>query len=130
MEELPVIAEDDEVWRAHAHLRHVVDLQALALVRGRLDARLRVLENVVEHPRGDTGAGLRVNVVDELEEPRHALAGRRRDEEDGRVGHIAQIAADVLAHFIHGLAVLLDCIPFIYGDNTRLAEVVGNSGNL
>ena len=37
VEELFVVAEHDEVGRLDADLRHIIDLQAAALVRGGLD---------------------------------------------------------------------------------------------
>ena len=49
VEELPAVAEDHKMGRADAGLGHVIDLQPASLVRGRLNARLRVCEHVIEH---------------------------------------------------------------------------------
>ena len=130
MEELALVAEYDKVRRADADLRHVVDLQSAAAVRRRLHARLRVGQNVVEHAGRDAHAGLVVHVVDHLKKARYALARRRRDEEDGRIGHVGEVAADVVAHFVHGLAVLFDKIPLVHDDDAGLACLVREARDL
>ena len=53
MEQPRVVAKDDEMRRLHADLRHIVDLQAAALVRGRLDARGGIFQNIIEHTGRD-----------------------------------------------------------------------------
>ena len=49
MEQLRVVAKDDKGGRRNRSLRHVIDLQASALIRRRLNARDRVVEHVIEH---------------------------------------------------------------------------------
>ena len=46
--------------RLDADLGHIVDLQAAALVRGRLDAGCGIGQDVVEHAGGDAHGGLLV----------------------------------------------------------------------
>ena len=130
MEQLPTVAEHDEARRLDARLRHVIDLQAAALVRRRLDARLRVGEDVVEHAGGDAHGALVVDKVDELEQPLGALAGQGRDEQHRRVGHEAQVAQDVLAHFFHGAGLFVDQVPLVHNDDGRLARLVREAGDL
>lgn len=113
--------------RLDAHLGHVVDLQASALIRGRLHAGLGVGQHAVEHTGGDAHGGLIVDIVDQLEQAAYPLARQSGDEQDGGVGHIAQVAADVLPHAVHGLAVLLDEIPLVHHDDAGLAGVVGQT---
>ena len=52
VEELAGVAEDHEAGWLDAGLGHVIDLQAAALVCGRLHSDLRVGEDVVEHAGG------------------------------------------------------------------------------
>ena len=52
-----------------------------------------------------------VDIVDELENAVHPLAGQGGDEDDGGIGHIAQLHTDGLTHLVHGLAVLLHQHP-------------------
>ena len=51
MEELGVVTEDNEGGGRNAYLSHIVDLETLALVRGGLDAHLRLAKHLVEHTR-------------------------------------------------------------------------------
>ena len=69
-------------------------------------------------------------VVDHLEKARHALTRCRRNEDDGRVGHVGKVTANVFAHSVHGLAVLFDQIPLVYDDDAGLARVVRETGDL
>ena len=63
MEKLDVVAEDDEGRGSDTDLGHIVDLQSLAFVGRRLSTGHGVVEDVVEHTRGDTGDRLTVNVI-------------------------------------------------------------------
>ena len=71
-----------------------------------------------------------MHVVDHLKKARHALARRRRDEEDRRIGHVGEVAADVVAHFVHGLTVLFDKIPLVHDDDAGLACLVREARDL
>lgn len=71
-----------------------------------------------------------MHVVDHLKKARYALARRRRDEEDRRIGHVGEVAADVVAHFVHGLAVLFDKIPLVHDDDAGLACLVRETRDL
>src|SRR5574344_1067018 len=82
MEQLAAVAEDDKVRRFDADLRHVVDLQASALVGGRLNARLRVGKDIVEHAGGDSRTGLRIDIIDQLKESVYTLTCRSGDKDD------------------------------------------------
>ena len=130
MEQPPVIAEHHEVRRLHAHLRHIVDLQAAALVRGRLDAGLGIRQNGIQHTGGDPEGGLIGHIVDHVEQLVHPLTGLGGDKQDGGVGHIGQISADLLRHAGHGLVVLFHQIPFVHHDDAGLARLVGHTGHL
>ena len=130
MEQFLTVAEHNEAGRLDARLRHIIDLQAAALVRRRLDARLRVGEDVVEHAGGDAHGALVVDKVDELEQPLGALAGQGRDEQHRRVGHEAQVAQDVLAHFLHGAGLFVNQVPLVHDDDGRLARLVREAGDL
>ena len=106
--------------RLDADLRDIVDLQTAALVRGRLDARGCIFQNVVEHAGGDAHAVLVGDRDDHVEQLVHALAGERGDEHDGRVGHIAEIPADLGRLLVHGVRVLLDRVPLVDDDDAGL----------
>ena len=95
MEQPPVVAEHHEVRRLHAHLRHIVDLQAAALVRGRLDAGLGIRQNGIQHTGGDPEGSLIGHIVDHVEQLVHPLTGLGGDKQDGGVGHVGQIPADL-----------------------------------
>ena len=75
MEQLRVVAENDEGRRFDAGLGHVVNLQALALVGRRLNARGGIAENVVEHTGRNTHGRLVVDVIDKLKQAVYALSG-------------------------------------------------------
>ena len=116
--------------RLDTHLGHIVDLQAAPLVGGRLDAGLGVSQHAVQHAGGDAHGGLIVDVVDQLKQAADPLARQGRDEHDGRVGHEAQVAADILPHAIHGLVVLLYGVPLVHHDDAGLARLVSQTGHL
>ena len=65
MEQLTGVAENYKTGRFDAGLGHVIDFQAAALVRGRLNPDLSVGKDVVEHAGGDAHAALVVDIVDE-----------------------------------------------------------------
>ena len=75
MEQAAVVAEHHKVGWPDAHLGHVVDLQPAALVGGGLNPCLGIRQDAVQHTGGDPGAGLVGDIVDQLEQPVHPLAG-------------------------------------------------------
>lgn len=68
MEQLGIIAEDNEHRRLDRRLSDVVYLEPSALICRRLNAHNSVAEHIVEHTGRNTHAGLLVNTVDKLEE--------------------------------------------------------------
>ena len=130
MEQLRVVAENHVVGRLHPHLGHIVDFQPPPLVRGGLNPGLGVRQHVVQHTRGNPGGRLVADVVDELKKPVHPLARLGGDEEDGGVGHEAQALLDLLAHPVHGLAVLFHQVPLVHHDDTGLSRLVGQARHL
>ncbi len=52
VEQFGAVAEDDKCRRCDRGLRHVVNAQSLALVRGRLNARHSLAQYVVQHSGG------------------------------------------------------------------------------
>ena len=130
MEQPRIVAEDDEMRRLHADLRHIIDLEPAALVRRRLYARRGILKDVVEHAGGDTHGILVRHGIDRVIQLVHALAREGGDIQDGRVLHIAQVPANILRHLVHGVRVLLHRVPLVDHDDARLARLVGKSGDL
>ena len=130
VEQLLVVAEHHKVGRADAHLGHVVDLQAAALVRGGLHPGLGIGQDGVEHTGGDAHGGLLPDIVDQLKQAADPLAGHGGDEHNGGVGHIAQVPADVLPHTVHGLAVLFHQVPLVHHNDAGLSGVVGQARHL
>ena len=90
VEQLRRVAEQDEGGGSHLGLGHVVDLESLALVRGRLDAHHGLTQHVVEGARGDTEVGLLVDRLDQIIQAVDALTRLGGDEGDGGVGHVGQ----------------------------------------
>ena len=129
MEQTGIVAEADEVGGLNPHLGHIVDLQPPALVGGGLDPGGGVGQQGIEQPGGDAHSRLIVDVVDKLKQPVHPLARQGGDEHNGGVGHVGQVPHHVLAHLVHGLAVLLDGIPLVDHDDTRLARLMGQPGH-
>ena len=80
MEQLGIIAEDNEHRRLDRRLSDVVYLEPSALICRRLNAHNSVAEHIVEHTGGNTHAGLLVNTVDKFEELSDALTGLGRYE--------------------------------------------------
>ena len=130
MEELGLVAEADEVRGTGACLGHIENLQAAALVGGRLDTSGGIGQQRVQHTGGDTGGCLLVHVLDELEQARHTLTGHSRNKDNGGIGHVGQVLSDLCPHLIHGLVVLLDGVPLVDHDDAGLAGIVGHTGHL
>ena len=130
MEQLRRVAEQDEGGGSHLGLGHVVDLESLALVRGRLDAHHGLTQHVVEGARGDTEVGLLVDRLDQIVQAVDALARLGGDEGDGGVGHVGQGLADAVGEGLDGGIVLLDGIPLVHHDDGSLARLVSNARDL
>ena len=130
MEQTLVVAEDDEMRGANTDLRHIIDLQAATLIRGRLHTSLSILQHVIELTGGDAGTGLLVDIVDQFKQTIHSLTGHSGDEDHRRIGHEAKITANVLAHAIHGLIILFDGIPLVHHDDASLACFVRHACHL
>ena len=114
----------------NAHLGHVIDLQAAALVRGGLHPGLGIGQDGVEHTRGDAGGGLVMHIIYKLKQPRYPLAREGGDEQNGGVGHVAQVPADVLAHPVHGFTVFFHHVPLVYHDDAGLTGLVSQTCDL
>ena len=116
--------------RLDADLRHIVDLEPASFVCGRLDARGGIFENVVEHAGRDAHGVLVRYGVDHFKELVDPLTGQRGDEQHRRVGHIAQVAADIVRHLLHRVRVFFDHVPLVDDDDARLACLVRKPGDL
>ena len=130
MEQARVVAEDDKVRRLHADLRHIIDLQTASLVRGRLHAGRGVLKDVVEHAGRDAHGALVGHGVDALIELADALARQGGQEDDRRVGEVAEVATDLCRLLSHGVRVLVHKVPLVHDDDAGLSGLVGQTGDL
>lgn len=70
------------------------------------------------------------NHVNRLKKLRQTLTGLRRDKEQFRIRHIRKLLTHILGELLHCLVILLDCIPFIDGDNHTLAALMGDTCDL
>ena len=130
MEQTGIVAEEHKMRRTNTDLRHIVDFQTAALVRGRLHTSLGVCQHVIQHTGGNTGGCLIADIVDQLKKAIHTLAGLCRDKQNGRIGHISQITAHFFSHAVHGLTVFFDQIPLVDDNNAGLACFMGHTGHL
>jgi len=130
MEQPGIVAEHDKMGRPDSHLGHVIDLKPPALIGGGLYPGLGIREHIVQHSGGDAGGRVIADVVDQLEQPIHTLTRECRNEQDGCVGHEAQIPADIGTHVIHGLVILFHQIPLVHHDDGRLAGLVRHACHL
>ena len=130
MEELCVVAEDNEGGGSNADLSHVVDLEALALVGGRLCAHRCFAKHVVEHTCGYAHGGLVMHVVYALKDIINSLSGLCRHEDDGSVGHISQVLSDACGKLVNGGIVFFDGIPLVDDYDGCLACVMCDAGDL
>ena len=130
MEKSCVVAEDHKVRRLYTDLRHVINLQPAALIRRRLDARGRIFKNVVEHAGRNAHGVLVGNGVDHLEELVDPLASKRRNKQHRRVGHIAQVPADIVGHLLHRVCVFFDHVPLVDDDDAGLSRLMCEPGDL
>ena len=122
VEQLLVVAEDDEVGRLHAHLRHVVDLQALALIGRRLYACRCLCQNVVQGAGRNAHRVAGSNLVDEFKQAVKSLAGLRGDKDDRRVGHKGEVLFKLRLIFLHGFVVFFNGVPLIDRNDAALAR--------
>ena len=73
---------------------------------------------------------LLTDVLYQLEQLVDTLSGLCGDEHERRVGHEREIHLQLLAAIVHGaVGLVLDGVPFVDGDNARLALVVGVARN-
>ena len=59
--------------------------------------------------------------MDGLKQLVDALAGLGANEDDGGIGHEAEVLLQLFAHGVHRVAVLLDSVPLVDGDDACLA---------
>ena len=130
MEELLRVHKADKRGRLRRGLRHVVDLQPLAFVGRRLNARRRLREDVVQRAGRDAHRIARGHLPDQLEKAVEPLAGLCGDEDDRRIGHEGEILLELRAVFLHRLVVLFDGVPLIDRDDAALARLVRDAGDL
>ena len=130
MEKTAVVAEEDKMRRLDADLRDIVDLQPATLVRGRLNARGCVFQNIIEHASCDAHAVLVGNSDNHVKQLINALASQRRDEHDRRIGHIAEVTANLCCLLVHGVRVLFDRIPLVDNNDAGLPCLVSQSCDL
>ena len=103
MEQTGIVTEDNEVRGLGACLSHVVDLQAAALIRGRLNTGGGISQHAVQSTGGDTGRILLFNFLDHGEQAVDALTGEGRQEHDRSISHVSQILTDLLLHVTHAV---------------------------
>ena len=131
MEQLCAVDKAGKGRWSSGHLGHVVNLQALALVRRRLHAGGRVVEHIVEHTGGDAACILLVHLFNQLVQVVDPLTGLGRDEQHRRIRHKAEVDVQLLFHLLHGLiGLFLQRIPLVDGDDARLALLMGIACNL
>ena len=85
MEQPPVIAEHHKMRRLYADLRHVIDFQAAALIRGGLHPGLCVCQNRIQHTRGHAEGRLICHVIDQIKQLFHPLPGLGLSADDGGI---------------------------------------------
>ena len=130
MEQRFLVDERNKCWRAGGALGDIENLEALALIRGRLHTRGRARQHLVQCAGRDAGAVLHVHILDGFKQFVQPLTGFCADEQDGRIRHKAEILFQLLAHLVHGVAVFFNGIPLVYSNNAGLALVMGITGNL
>ena len=91
MEKLAAVRKNNKIRRTYSGLSHVVDFQALALIRGRLHPCLSVGKNVVEHACGYAHRALIIYIVYKLENARYALTRYCGYKQNGSIGHEAEV---------------------------------------
>ena len=68
--------------------------------------------------------------MDGLKQFVDALTGLGADKDDGGIGHEAEVLLQLFAHGVHRVAVLLDGVPLVDGDNAGLALLMRVAGDL
>ena len=130
MEQPGVVAENHKVRGLGAGLGHIVDLQAAALIRGRLHPGGGIRQDAVQGAGGDTAGVLGVDILNHLKEPVHPLACQGGKEQHRGVEHIAQTVADIGLHIPHGVGLLiLHGVPFVDHDDGGFPCLVDQSGD-
>ena len=124
MEKLGTVHESHECRRLGGSLSHVIDLQASALIRGGLNARGGVCENVVE-PAGRYADGVLLSSVIYLfKQLIHTSAVFSGNENERNIAHEAEIYLELFLKLIHSVSIFFDSIPLIYSYYTGLALFV------
>ena len=122
MEQYLLVDEADECRRAGRDLGDIEHLEPLALVGRRLDLGGGTGQHLIQRAGGHTGAVLDIHKVDGLKQFLvDALAGLGANEDDGGIGHEAEVLLQLFAHGVHRVAVLLDSVPLVDGDDACLA---------
>jgi hypothetical protein len=86
------------------------------------------LDELVQLGRLDTPAPRRRHAVDRLEQPRRALAGRRRDVQQRCIVEKLQLPPERLVEGLHELGtVVLHQVPFVRRDDHAASRLVGFS---
>ena len=131
MEQPGVVAENDEMGRLGAGLGHVENLQAATLIRRRLHPGGGVGKDAVQRAGGDAAGILGMNVLNDLKEPVHPLAGESGEEQHRGVEHVAEALTDFCLHIPHGVGFLvLNRVPFVDHDDGGFARFVDKTGDL
>ena len=131
MEQLLGVDEGHERRRAGGGLRQVEDLQAAALVAGRLHPSCGAGQHLVQHAGGHAGTVLGVHIPDELHQLVDVIACLRGDEDDGSIAHEAEALGVAAALELHGVGLLaLHGVPLVDDDDAGLALIVGVAGHL
>ena len=131
MEQVLGVDEGHERRRPGGSLGQVEDLQAAALVAGRLHPSGGTGQHLIQHTGGHAGTVLAVHVADELHQLVDVVAGLGRDEDDGSVAHEAEALGIAPALQFHGVGLLaLHGVPLVDDDDAGFALVVGVTGHL
>ena len=88
MQQLRVIDKENDRRRAYAHLRCVIDLQTLAVMRLWRVHELCVHDDLIEDVGLDAQCSIVMYLIDERQQLIDALALQGRYEDDRRIGQI------------------------------------------
>ena len=131
MEQLFGVDEGHERRGTGGSLGQVEDLQAAALVTGRLHPGGSAGQHLVQDTGGHAGTVLGIHVTDQLHQLVHIIAGLGRNKDDGRISHEAEAIGVIPALMLHGVGLLaLHSIPLVDNDDAGLALLVGITGHL
>ncbi len=140
VDQIPLIAEMEQLFgvdEGHERrgtggsLGQVEDLQAAALVTGRLHPGGSAGQHLIQDTGGHAGTVLGIHVTDQLHQLVHIIAGLGRNKDDGRISHEAEAIGVIQALMLHGVGLLaLHSIPLVDNDDAGLALLVGITGHL